>query len=73
MFYNLICLIVIDCYVGNGLLKKDDGFFVGGVIVFVMGILVMVWLFKYVLCKFMEVVLFGNLVYNEELKMINFD
>ncbi|KAF3513164.1 hypothetical protein F2Q69_00004441 [Brassica cretica] len=54
---------------GNGLPKKDDGFLVGGVIAFVMGILAMVRLSKHVPRKLTEAALFGNSVYNDESKI----
>lgn len=59
----------MHCYVEKGPQKKDDGFLVGGVIAFVMGILAMVRLSKDVPRKLTEAALFGNSVYYEESKM----
>ncbi|CAH8386547.1 unnamed protein product [Eruca vesicaria subsp. sativa] len=53
---------------GKGPQKKDDGFLVGGVIAFVMGILAMVRLSKGVPRKLTEAALFGNSVYSEQSK-----
>ncbi|CAH8262393.1 unnamed protein product [Arabidopsis lyrata] len=49
--------------------KKDDGFLVGGVIAFVMGIVAMLRLSKDVPRKLTDAALFGNSVYYEDLKM----
>lgn len=59
----------MDCCVGMGPPKKDDGFLVGGVIAFVMGILAMVRLSKHVPRNLTGAALFGNSVYNEESKI----
>lgn len=59
----------MDYCVGKAPQKKDDGFLVGGVIAFVMGILAMVRLSKGVPRKLTEAALFGNSVSNEESKM----
>ncbi|CAL9223166.1 unnamed protein product [Arabidopsis halleri] len=49
--------------------KKDDGFLVGGVIAFVMGIVAILRLSKDVPRKLTDAALFGNSVYYEESKM----
>lgn len=65
----LICLLLLHCYVGKEPQKKDDGFLVGGVIAFVMGIVAMLRLSKDVPRKLTDAALFGNSVYYEESKM----
>ncbi|EFH60427.1 predicted protein [Arabidopsis lyrata subsp. lyrata] len=59
----------LHCYVGKEPQKKDDGFLVGGVIAFVMGIVAMLRLSKDVPRKLTDAALFGNSVYYEDLKM----
>ncbi|CAN8257869.1 unnamed protein product [Cochlearia groenlandica] len=54
---------------GKGPQKKDDGFLVGGVIAFVMGLLAMVRLSKDVPRKLTEAAIFGNSVYYEQSKL----
>ncbi|CAE5984523.1 unnamed protein product [Arabidopsis arenosa] len=49
--------------------RKDDGFLVGGVIAFVMGIVAMLRLSKDVPRKLTDAALFGNSVFYEETKM----